>query len=188
MKHNTIIETTFGSYATAGSSLKFATYTTNGLRGVDSNMQLTHWMEAKSRYFSKVAGTATPNLDDMILVVNSLGNSLTSLFGQNFVGNVSNTPSLLAYVDRKHQASGYSLIDEDKTLFEHLEHLNDLFNDVSKHPDQSKRDKIASLTREDIADLMETTKRVWIWFGRHRYPKGIPQDLLTEFGDAFASF
>ncbi len=182
-------ETSFGSYATAGCGLNFATYATNGFMGVDSNMQLKHWMEAKSRYFSKVAGTATPSLDDMILVVNSLGNSLTSLFGQNFVGNVSNTPSLLCYVDRKHHYSGFSLIDENQPLFGHLETLNDLFNDVSKHPDQSKRAKIASLTRENIADFMETTKRVWIWFGGHSYyPKGIPQDQLTEFEDTFANF
>jgi hypothetical protein len=180
------IKHVFGSYATTGCSLKIATYATNGFMGVDSNMQLRHWIDAKVLYFSKVAGTATPNLDDMISVVINLGHSLSSLFGQNFIGDVR-TPYLLAFVDQANHKSGYSLENEDQALFKRLQHLNEIFNDVAKHPDASKRDKMESFTRDEIADLMETTKRVWIWFGHHRYPKGIPTDQLTEFGDTFAS-
>lgn len=56
------------------------------------NLQLTSWKNAKKIYF-KIEGENAPKLEEMIFVVNHIGNSLTYLFGANYMKG-GYTPSL----------------------------------------------------------------------------------------------
>jgi len=188
MSKRSTVSTNFATYATtSGVSINNSSSSDSGQgSSVKSNTQLMYWRRAKQQYMTTIRNNPNPSLDDRVFIVNNLGHSLLHLFGQNYRGSASGyTPPLLNFVDSSHYNCGYSLESEDSLLFSHLQDLNDYFNDISKHLDQSKHEKALSLTKSKIEEFMETTKRVWIWYGNHCYKNQIPPDQLVEFRDTF---
>ncbi|MGA2641707.1 MAG: hypothetical protein ABSG21_12495 [Spirochaetia bacterium] len=174
-----------GTYATNGTV--FLTTDSQEEIGVNvENTQLAYWILAKRIYQERVTAVDKPLFSDMILVVSNLGNCLLHLFGRNFSNpKGERTPSLLAYVDEKKHFCGWSLEKEDPNLFTDLIRLNQFNDEVAKHTDESKVELLLTLDRELVQRLLQTTKDVWLWYGRHKYPQGIPADQTTEFTEDY---
>ena len=174
----------FACFATAPSLLDGSAEAVAGTGKTDINLQLMHWTEAKIRYFKK-QNNLSP--EDMIFIIDHLTNSLSALFGANYPGDsTSNTPQLMQLIDVHRSKSDIKL---DKIVYRGSLDLTVFYDATIRHHDQSKRRKVLELTKLTIERLLETTKRIWIWFGKTTYPKNeIPEDLLLEFKDDFYHF
>ena len=189
---------TFAEYSTETANLQNENYksaratesqSTKDL--VDSNAQLMWWIKAKSCYEEKVRNTESPEIDDMIYIINCLGDSLTTLFGQNYPGFPNDaTPPLGTFFYITLPAKGLDLKnDSDKkyrVAYGVMETMNDYFNDAVKHPDQSKRKKIKQLNKEMVSRFMEATKRVWLWFGERNPKFTLTAIAVSQFQDSYA--
>lgn len=174
----------FAIYATAGSAIGSLIEFTVGTSKPPINLQLMHWNEAKKRYFEKRNNLS---IEDKVFIIDHLTNSLSSLFGANYPGDrEKNTPQLKQLIDSHRSKNDIKL---DKIVYRGFLDLADSYDATVRHHDQSKRTKALELTKTTIERLLETTKRIWIWFGKTVYPKSkIPEYLLLEFKDDFYHF
>jgi hypothetical protein len=174
----------FASYATAGCAIGFSIESTVGTSKPPINLQLMHWKEAKKRYSEKRNNLSA---EDMIFITDHLTNSLSALFGANYPGDsTSNTPQLKQLLDGHRSKSDIKL---DKIVYRGFLDLADFYDATVRHHDQSKRAKALELAKTTIERLLETTKRIWIWFGKTVYSNSeIPEYLLLEFKDDFYHF
>jgi len=174
----------FACFATAPSLLDGSIEVVVGTVKTDINLQLADWNEAKRRYFEKRNNLSK---EDMVFIINHLTSSLSILFGANYlVSSTSKTPQLKQLIDGHRSKSDIKM---DKIVYRGFLDLIDFFDATSRHHDQSKRPKVLELTKLTIERLLETTKRIWIWFGKTIYPNNeIPEYLLIEFKDDFYHF
>ncbi len=177
----------FASYTTAESLIEGFTDPVTGTTGTvrkNINLQLADWKEAKRRYFEKQNNLSPV---DMVFIINHLTSSLSILFGANYPGDsTSNTPQLPKLIDGHRSKSDIKL---DNTVYRGFKDLVGYYEATSRHHDQSKRTKVLELTKSVIERLLESTKRIWIWFGETTYPNNeIPEYLLLEFKDDFYHF
>lgn len=144
-----------------------------------SNIQLKSWIDAKHKY-AKIKENNNPTIDDMILIVNLLGDSLTYLFGANY--NTDNrTPPLKDMVDKIFPSRGWDLKSDNLNLYNRFCELDEFHKDVSKHFSRPKIPKAANLTVKKLEQHMKTACEIWIWFLNKYYSGNIPHDQLIEF-------
>ena len=174
----------FASFATASTLSDGSIEAVVGTVETVINLQLADWKAAKRRYFEKRNNLSE---EDMVFIINHLTSSLSILFGANYLGDsTSNTPQLKQLIDVHRSKSDIKM---DKIVYRGFLDLIDFFDATSRHHDQSKRPKVLELTKFTIERLLETTKRIWIWFGKTTSPKNeIPEYLLLEFKDDFYHF
>jgi len=144
-----------------------------------SNIQLKSWIDAKHKY-AKIKENNNQTLDDMILIVNLLGDSLTYLFGANY-NTVNRTPPLKDMVDKSFPSRGWDLKSDNLDLYNRFCELDEFHKDVSKHFSRSKILKAANLTEQKLEQQMKTTCEIWIWFLNKYYSGNIPPGQLVEF-------
>ncbi len=174
----------FAVYATASFAFNTTLKSTVGTSKPLINLQLMHWKEAKQRYFEYQNNLST---EDMIFIIDHLINSLSALFGANFPGDrEKKTPQLKQLINNRRSESNIKI---DKTVYRSLLDLADYYDATVRHHDQSKRTRALDLTVTTIERFLETTKRIWIWFGETFYPNcKIPEYLSIEFKDDFYLF
>lgn len=174
----------FANYATAGSIIGTSIEMVVGTSKPPINLQLMHWKEAKKRYFEKRNDLST---EDMVYIVGHLTNSLSALFGSNYPGgSAKSTPQLKNLLDNHRSKSEIKL---DRELYKGFFDLTAFYDATVRHHDQSKRTRALELTRTTVERLLETTKQIWIWFGKTIYPDSkIPEYLLIEFKADFYHF
>ncbi len=174
----------FAIYATTETVIRTSTEMIVGTSKPEVNLQLMHWKEAKRRYFEKRNDLST---EDMVFIIDHLTNSLSALFGANYPGDSEkNTPQLKNLIDGHRSKSDIKL---DKMLYRGSLDLTEFYDATIRHHDQSKRNKALELTKTTVERLLETTKQIWIWLGKTKYPNSeIPEHLLVEFKDDFYTF
>lgn len=145
------------------------------------NLQLKSWIDAKRKYV-KIKGKNVPEIDDMILVVNLLGDSLTYLFGANY-NKGGDTPTLKKMVDKVCPEKGWDLNSDDPNLYKRFCELDEIHKNVSKHFSRYKIPEARKLTRKMLDEYMETTREIWIWFLAKKFKGNIPPEQLTEFAN-----
>ena len=177
-------EDRFATYATTGSIIGTPIEIGVGTSAPSINLQLMHWKEAKKRYLEKRNDLST---EDMVYIVDHLTDSLSALFGSNYPGgSVKSTPQLKNLLDNHRSKSKIKL---DRVLYKGFLDLTAFYDATVRHHDQSKRTKALELNRTTVERLLETTKQIWIWFGKTVYPDSmIPGNLLVEFKDDFYHF
>ena len=181
----------FADYTTAPSSVEniepsnISAETSNV---TDANPQLYYWREAINRYFKKVKSFEKPALDDLLFIVNCLGNSLSNLFGRHYPGNEKgHTPPLLTFIDSFFPSQGIVLKDDDLKTYKHFIELNIFYCDATKHPDRSKESKIINLSKLKVEQFLETTRQIWLWFGKKKYGSPLSSEAIKEFEYQFTT-
>ena len=174
----------FAIYATAGFAFGPLVGKTAGTSKPPINLQLMHWKEAKGRYFEKQDCLST---EDMVFIVDHLTNSLSALLGASYLGDgEKSTPQLKSLLDSHRSKSNIKL---NRVLYRGFLDLLEFYDATVRHHDQSKRTRALELIKPTIERLLETTKQIWIWYGKTIYPDGeIPENLLIEFKDNFYRF
>lgn len=147
-----------------------------------SNLQLKSWMDAKEKYNKLIKGNSNPASDDMILIVNLLGDSLTYLFGANY-NQGERTPTLRYFIDKIFPDREWDLESDNPNLYSRFCDLDEFHKDVSKHFSRNKIPKTMTLTKQKLEEYMYTTKDIWLWFMDKHYSGKIPEDQLLEFND-----
>jgi hypothetical protein len=153
-----------------------------------TNFQLAFWRDAKQKY--QAIDPAEPTLPEQyVLVLASLGFSITFLFGVNFPvkDDREETPNLVMIANNwglKKSNTG------NPDLFRRFKELADYFTDNLRHTN-SKRIE-SPLLRLDFATVrgwMRTTQEVWNWFFKWYYTKygdgTVPSEQCTEFQETF---
>lgn len=144
------------------------------------NLQLNAWINARDKY-KQIKDNENPNLDDMILTANLLGDSLTYLFGTNYNIN-SKTPALKTLIEKFYpEDRDWNLKSDDINLYEHFIELDEFHKDITKHFNRTKTAKANELTKKKLEIFVETTKEIWIWFLKKYFNDDIPSEQLTEF-------
>ena len=105
------------------------------------------------------------------------------LGANNIVGGIR--PNLLFFVDKEHHFSGFDLETENLSLFSFLSKLNNHFGINDKRTDGSKEQNALVLNKALVERFLQTTKEVWLWFGKHW--DAIPEGQLSEFEEDFCS-
>jgi len=144
------------------------------------NLQLKAWIDARDKY-KKIKENENPNLDDMILTVNILGNSLTYLFGTNY-NKRHETPALKYLIDTFYPNDRHWELKSDNIdLYNSFIELDKYHKDITKHFNKTKTATATELTKKKLEIFVETTKEIWIWFLGKFFDGDIPKEQLAEF-------
>jgi len=142
------------------------------------NLQLRYWIEALIK-FERLDKECNIKLEELLLILNSICNSLLVLAGVNFKKLPQNDfiPCLIDLYDQ------WSLKKDEPELFHDLRQMNENYNKLSKHLCKSSlRSKLLNkIDYEKIRKYMNVTKEIWLWALKKRYGDNIPEDQLTFF-------
>ena len=147
-----------------------------------TNFQLAFWRDAKSRY-ARLRGTARPDPAEFVMVIASLGFSVTFLFGANFHEQREKTPNLAT------MTRSWGLKASDRDLHRRFTTFESFFTDKVRHTDRQKMDShLAILGLDEVRAFMRTVQDTWVWFQRAFYARAgipVPEDQLVEFQEEF---
>ncbi|NQT57425.1 MAG: hypothetical protein HQ557_00440 [Bacteroidetes bacterium] len=155
---------------------------------VDANPQLFFWMKAKDEYKKAKSEGRKLSPDEAIFITNSLGASLSFLFGRSYTGSDNGyTPSLAKLVEANLSDKDFNLERNDPELYANFNDLNGFYNDCTKHHDRTKIKKIEDLNDDKVEQFLETTRCIWIWFLLKKLNLESPTDNIafSEFKNKF---
>ncbi|MCG8508148.1 MAG: hypothetical protein MI741_02865, partial [Rhodospirillales bacterium] len=124
------------------------------------NMQIRYWIEAVEKFNNlpeSEYGVGT--VEEGILIINLLGNSLLTLGGVNWQGSSNRVPPLLEL----YGGDPFPLKQERPELFMTLERLNDLYNKLSKHFSLERSKLFPELTFQELRKLYDATAEIWLF-------------------------
>lgn len=128
------------------------------------NMQVRYWVEAVEKFYSLDEDDYDQKvLEEGILVLNNLANSLLYLGGANWSGS-GRVPSLLELFNGK----AFNLKQDRPELFKKLEEINRLYNKLSKHFTLQRRVMFEEVTYKKLHDLLEASAKIWQWVCEQR--------------------
>jgi hypothetical protein len=121
------------------------------------NMQIRYWIEAVEK-FNNLAESdyEADTIEEGILIVNLLANSLLVLGGANWAGSGKVPPLLELY-----GGDPFDLKGKGPELYEHLRKLNDLYNKLSKHFTLQRARLFSEMTYPAIKSLYRATADIW---------------------------
>lgn len=115
--------------------------------------------------------------EDYALIISDLGQSLYMLFGRHWNDSAKHkygrkigtppteTPDLLALLEKYYPPIGWDLPSENKALWDCINHfIRDYYQDLVKHFEFAKFEKALSLNLQTLSQQMEYTRLCWIWF------------------------
>lgn len=147
------------------------------------NLQLAAWKDAKEKYFD-ILNKNQFDIAQVKLIIQNLGQSLCDLFGANY-NKPGRTPYLKDYIDKiLPTEKTWDLKTDNLRLYNNFLKLNDYYTDKTKHYDANKNSFFINFTINDLKEMMETTKNIWLWFIK-KQNNNIEQIYLIEFNDDF---
>ncbi len=145
------------------------------------NIQLDCWIKANQLYQSHLQS----NTNDILVrvqIIRLLGDSLTTLFGMNYHGSDSNTPSLLSYINNYFPNSmNWNLKTDNLNLYNEFIEFDNFHKNAIKHFDKRKISLLSNLTINKVAEYIKITKNIWIWFLNKHFNELAPDELLKYF-------
>ncbi|MGF1634787.1 MAG: hypothetical protein ACFCVE_13120 [Phycisphaerae bacterium] len=123
------------------------------------NMQIRYWIEAVEKFNNLPESEYDiDTLEEGILIVNLLANSLLTLGGVNWRGS-GQVPPLL----RLYDGTPFKLKQDRADLYAKLEALNDLYNKLSKHFSLERAVIFPELTFNRLRELYDATADIWLY-------------------------
>ncbi len=126
------------------------------------NLQVRYWIRAADTFHNLMRQQYTEDIiEEAVLIVNDLANSLQILGGVNWraKGEEDRVPSLLELYD----GAAFALKNEKPELYAKLEELNGLYNKLSKHFSRDRRALFSELTWAKLSELYHAARRIWLW-------------------------
>jgi hypothetical protein len=123
------------------------------------NMQFRYWIEAVEKFFNLPSNDYDESvLEEGILIINLLANSLLILGGANYKGS-GNVPPL----EKLYAGDPFPLKREKPELYKTLCKLNNLYNKLSKHFCPDRKRLYPEITYDSIRRYFKATSDIWLW-------------------------
>jgi len=139
------------------------------------NLQLRYWTEALEKF--KVLKENEFIVEEGVLIINSLANSLSTLAGLNVDGE--------HYLIELYNSGDWNLKLEHPSWYKKLEKLNYHYNKLSKHINWKRRELFNEIDFKKISEYMDLTQKIWIWALNKEYHGNVPNDQLYYFDKIF---
>jgi len=149
------------------------------------NLQLRYWVEALTKFQNLHENNFI--LDEALLIINCLCNSLETLAGVN-IKPVEHTPSLIRmYETTLKDDKGWDLKSERSDLFDKLKDMDEYHKNICKHINKAdfKREMLKEIDYGKIKEYMKTTQEIWLWILNKAFNNNIPEDQLLFFKNSF---
>jgi hypothetical protein len=168
-----------GDIASAATMTAYHSTFPDGQTPTKANFQLDEWLEAK-RLFLEVSTLSSVNVGHLVPIVNRLGNSLTTLCGQQYRKS-GRAPCLREYVDDYFPTLGWHLASDDPALYQDFLILDSDHKKLTKHLTAAKITELSQLTYVRVRQHMDTTRRIWLWLLAKLGGNRIPPDQELHF-------
>ena len=141
------------------------------------NIQLRYWIEAVEKFYNlSEADYNEGTVEEGVLIINLLANSLLVLGGMNDKSGKDRTPPLL----NLYAGDSWDLESERPDLYKTLGDLNDDYNKLSKHINKSRSDLLKDVSYEKLKRYMELTRCIWKWVLAKENANGDVEYLFDE--------
>lgn len=151
------------------------------------NLQLRYWVEALCKFENLNEGNF--KAEELVLVLNSLCNSLETLAGVNIKPTKGDyTPSLtILYSKTLKEQKGWDLIREKPRLFAELQEMIKYHNNICKHLNKSssRKELLKTIDYKKIQRYMKTTQEIWLWILKKGFKGKIPEEQKIFFYSDF---
>lgn len=147
------------------------------------NLQLRYWTE--SLYKFQKLDESHFILEEALLIINCLCNSLETLAGVN-INPVDYTPPLVKmYEETLKKDKGWDFTSDKPKLLEKLKEMDNYHKNICKHINKSnfKREMLKEINYEKLEDYMSVTQEIWLWVLTKAFNGNIPKDQLLFFKD-----
>lgn len=143
------------------------------------NMQVRYWIEAVEKFNNLPEPEyGIDTLEEGILIVNLLANSLLVLGGVNWRGS-GQVPPLLSLYD----GDAFPLKAKHPELYAALEKLNRLYSKLSKHFSLERAAIYSELAYDEIRRLYRATADIWLFVCNECHGTREFDDLFVEPSD-----
>ena len=123
------------------------------------NMQIRYWIEAVEKFFNLPPNEYDESvLEEGILIINNLANSLLILGGANYKGSGKVPPLKNLYA-----GDPFPLKQSQPELYKTLLDLNNLYNNLSKHFCPDRKRLYRQITHDSITRYFNATLDIWLW-------------------------
>lgn len=141
------------------------------------NLQLRYWVEAVERFYNLDPSDYNENtIEEGVLIINLLANSLLILGGMNDKSGKDRTPPLKELYSGK----AWNLKEENFNLYDMLDKLNEDYNNLSKHMNKSRAELLKSISYDKVKKYFEATRDIWKWVLKK---EGIAENINILFND-----
>jgi len=123
------------------------------------NMQIRYWIEAVEKFYNISEEEYDEEIiEEGILIINCLANSLMILGGVNWNGK-GPVPSLLNLYD----GEPFPLKEKNQKLYNDLIEINNLYNKLSKHFCKDRVELYRSISYSNLKKFFNTSRDIWLW-------------------------
>ncbi len=124
------------------------------------NIQLRYLFEALDKFDELTSESYTAEIiEEGILIINLLSNSLLVLGGMNDKSGKDRTPSLLGL----YSGSVWNLKNEESDAYNILDEMNYKYNNLSKHINRTKAKQVFEIDYLKIEEYIKNTYYIWNW-------------------------
>lgn len=141
------------------------------------NVQLRYWIEAVEKFYNlDPSDYNEKTIEEGVLIINLLANSLLILGGMNDRSGKSKTPCLTELYKSKE----WDLKADKPDLYSTLKDLNDDYNHLSKHINKTRAELLKKINYAKIKTYFEATRDIWKWvLQKEKFTDDI-EDLFGE--------
>ncbi|MDP3041821.1 MAG: hypothetical protein Q8N62_03700 [Candidatus Omnitrophota bacterium] len=139
------------------------------------NLQLRYWTEALEKF--QVLKGNDFIVEEGVLIINLLANSLSTLAGLNVEGE--------HYLITLYDKGDWNLKLERSNWYKKLEELNSNYNKLSKHINWERTKLFQEIDYKKISEYMDLTQKIWVWVLNKEYNGNVPSDQLYYFDYTF---
>lgn len=124
------------------------------------NVQLRYWIEAVEKFYNlKEEEYNEGTIEEGVLIINLLANSLLVLGGMNDKSGKERTPHLLSL----YSGGAWDLKSEKADFYDELLKLNSDYNSLSKHMNKSRAEFLKDISFEKLRNYMDLVRNIWKW-------------------------
>lgn len=149
------------------------------------NLQLRYWAEALVKFQKFYEDNFI--LDEALVIINCLCNSLETLAGVN-INPVAHTPPLIKmYEVTLKTDKAWDLKFERLDLFDKLKEMANYHKNICKHINKAdfRREMLSEIDYEKVKGYMKTTQEIWLWVLNKAFNNNIPDNQLLFFKNSF---
>ncbi len=148
------------------------------------NLQLEYWSAAVNIYEEKRENFT---IEEYLVILLLLCHSLETSGGVNIQPR-EHTPPLLTLYEKTlpdEEEKQWNLKEEKPELFCILKEMITNHNNLCKHLNKKRTDKLSEMTPNKLSTYMEATRKMWLWALGKKYHDDIPEEQRKYFEKSF---
>ncbi|MFH1051155.1 MAG: hypothetical protein V1779_09550 [bacterium] len=141
------------------------------------NLQLRYLFDAIEKFVDLSENNFTANeIEEGILIINHLSNSLLILGGMNDKSGKDHTPTLLEL----YNGSAWNLEVEENDAYLILKEMNEKYSNLSKHINKKKAIGLFDIDYKKIKMYVFNTFYIWNWVLKKEGKQELSKELFVE--------